>query len=570
MLRPTLLAAALTLTLPALADDQVMLVLDASGSMWGQIDGVTKIEIARDTVDGLVREWKPGTELGLVAYGHNRKGDCADIETLIAPGPLDAAGYMRTVRGLNPTGMTPLSAAVIQAAGALKHSEQKATVILVSDGEETCNLDPCQVGRELEASGVDFTAHVIGFDVANPQHQAQLRCLAENTGGRYFNARNADELSGALGAVVAVSTEPALPPATASLTAPDSAPAASQLRVQFEGPGDDGDYIGLFAADAPDRAGELRFAWVKDAREGGVSLETAAVIGPHELRYVSPRREFAVLARRPLAVTEVVASLEAPAELSASAVVTVRASGPESSRHWIGFAPKGSEPNAYLDYKRPTGPTSELELRAPAEPGDYELRYVLNENERVLASRPVKVVAATVYVRGPAEAAAGANIEVEAAGPVDDRHWIGIAVAGSDPGNYRDYTRPVAGQSRYTLSAPGEPGDYEIRYVLNESEAVAAMQPLKVIAAEIGIDAPAEAAVGSEVTFRARGPAGSGNWVGFAEVGSSDGSWSGRYAYVTENEASYSLAAPTEPGDYELRFVSGDGKVLYRQALRVR
>ena len=61
----------------------------------------------------------------------------------------------------------------MQAAESLRHVEQKATVILVSDGEETCNLDPCQVGRELEAAGVDFTAHVIGFDVANPEQHKQ-------------------------------------------------------------------------------------------------------------------------------------------------------------------------------------------------------------------------------------------------------------------------------------------------------------------------------------------------------------------------------------------------------------
>ena len=96
------------------------------------------------------------------------------------------------------------------AANQLRYTEQKATVILVSDGEETCNADPCALGKELEAAGVDFTAHVIGFDIQKgSKADRQLQCLAANTGGRYVHARNAAELDKALGAVA--STTPAKP-----------------------------------------------------------------------------------------------------------------------------------------------------------------------------------------------------------------------------------------------------------------------------------------------------------------------------------------------------------------------
>lgn len=570
MLRSALIAAALSLSFTAAAEERVVLVLDASGSMWGQIEGRSKVEIARETIAGLVGEWKPENSLGLVAYGHRRKGDCADIETLIESGPLDSAAFLRQVNALNPKGMTPLSAAVMQAAESLRHVEQKATVILVSDGEETCNLDPCQVGRELEAAGVDFTAHVIGFDVAKPQHQAQLRCLAENTGGRYFNARNADELSGALGAVVAVSTEPALPPATATLEAPDSASAVSSVTVRFTGPADRGDFIGLYRAAATAGELEVTYAWVASAENGEVKVPTPAAAGAYELRYVSALRTAAVLAQRPLTVTEVEGSIEGPAEASTGTRITVRASGPAAARHWIGFAPAGSDAGAFLDYQRPTGPQSEVELKVPAEPGDYELRYVLNESERVLVSRPIKVVAASVYVRGPAEVPAGAVIEVEAAGPFDNSHWIGFAPAGSDAGSYRDYTRPVAGQTRYSLRAPGEPGDYELRYVLNESAAVAASQPIRVLAAQVRLEAPAESAAGMLVPVTVEGPAGGGAWVGFAPVGADDGAWEGEYSGFESSPMSVQLKAPDTAGSYEIRLISGDGKVLGRRAITLR
>ena len=180
------------------AQEDAILVLDGSGSMWGQIDGVTKIEIARDTIGGLLDDMPASRRLGLMAYGHNRKGDCTDIELLADVGA-DRDVIRAAVDAINPKGKTPLSDAVRQAAEQLKYTENKATVILVSDGIETCDIDPCALGEELEANGVDFTAHVIGFDVAREEDaRAQLQCLAENTGGRFLEASNADELTAAL------------------------------------------------------------------------------------------------------------------------------------------------------------------------------------------------------------------------------------------------------------------------------------------------------------------------------------------------------------------------------------
>ena len=178
-----------------------MLVLDASGSMWGQINGRSKIEIARDAVGSMLDGWQGG-DIGLLAYGHRRKGDCADIQVLQAPESNNTDAIRKQVGAINPVGMTPISASVRQAAQELRFSENKATVILVSDGEETCNADPCELGKELESASVDFTAHVIGFDIEKASKaDLQLACLASSTGGRYLMADSAAELNQALKAV---------------------------------------------------------------------------------------------------------------------------------------------------------------------------------------------------------------------------------------------------------------------------------------------------------------------------------------------------------------------------------
>lgn len=172
---------------------KVMIVLDASGSMRARIGRERKMDIARRVVRDLMRDWDASVQIGLSAYGHRRKGDCRDIQTLYPVGKADARRIMRTVNALRPKGKTPLSAAVKQAAEHLKYTEDPATVILISDGKETCQADPCAVGKALKEAGVNFKVHVIGFAVSRKE-QVGLRCLAQNTGGLFVTARDARSL----------------------------------------------------------------------------------------------------------------------------------------------------------------------------------------------------------------------------------------------------------------------------------------------------------------------------------------------------------------------------------------
>ncbi len=173
-----------------------MIVLDASGSMWGQIDGEAKISIAKTVVGDVLVDWDRDTGLGLIAYGHRREGDCGDIETIVPVAKETAAAVSTKVKSLNPKGKTPITESMRQAAKALNYTESGATVILVSDGLETCNADPCALAKELEAEGIDFTAHIIGFGLKEEEFKA-LQCIATETGGQYFTANTADELAGA-------------------------------------------------------------------------------------------------------------------------------------------------------------------------------------------------------------------------------------------------------------------------------------------------------------------------------------------------------------------------------------
>jgi Ca-activated chloride channel family protein len=187
MMLPFRLAAVLLplmLATGAAAAERAIIVLDASGSMWGEINGAAKMTIARDTLRSVLGKLPDTLELGLIAYGHRDKGRCDDIELLVPPATGTGAAIAEAAAALSPKGKTPISEAVKRAAEGLRYTEEKATVILITDGIETCDADPCAVATALEQAGVDLTVHVVGFGLSS-EEGAKVACLAENTGGTY-------------------------------------------------------------------------------------------------------------------------------------------------------------------------------------------------------------------------------------------------------------------------------------------------------------------------------------------------------------------------------------------------
>lgn len=204
MLRKLLTAACLLLCAfspafaqPNPASTKVLFLLDASGSMWQKLDGTFKVAIAKSVLQNLVNDLPDDTQAGLIVYGHTRKSDCSDIETLIPLGPLDKKRFSEQLDGLNPIGMTPIAKSIEHALKILQQESDPVTCILVSDGLETCSGDACELVRQAKAQGVKLTMHVIGFGLEEKDLSA-LECIAQAGGGQYLPANNADELGKAL------------------------------------------------------------------------------------------------------------------------------------------------------------------------------------------------------------------------------------------------------------------------------------------------------------------------------------------------------------------------------------
>lgn len=190
---------------------EVFFILDGSGSMWGEMGDQTKIEVAKNVLETAVADLPGDIRLGFAAYGHRREKDCTDVEILLQPGSGDREALVEMARALVPRGMTPIARSCREVGELLRGRESETTVVLVSDGVETCDENPCEVVSEMRAEGIRFVMHVVGFGLEEGE-EAQLECIAKAGGGRYFSATDSDLLLAAMqdvGAEVAVKLEKA-------------------------------------------------------------------------------------------------------------------------------------------------------------------------------------------------------------------------------------------------------------------------------------------------------------------------------------------------------------------------
>lgn len=464
-----------------------IIVMDGSGSMWGQIDGRPKLEIARETVREVLGQIPADQALGLLAYGHREKGNCGDIELMVPPAQGTAGQISDAVGAMRFLGKTPLSDAVRQAAEALRYQEAAATVVLVTDGLETCSADPCALGRELEAAGLNFTAHVIGFGLSQAEG-AQVACLAQETGGRYFEAGDAEALSDALTATVAAPEPlPEAPKTTRSyfpgaalmegiaLSPTGGTTGAAEVSLAPFDFARDGTIAHCAAqCDGDAQCAAWRYEppgslFVEEARcfTYGASSEMDYSTYPLEEGWASGIKDGTLMLIRPWVVQEALpeAALTASPSAAIGATVQIGWTGPAAELDTVEIGlPGDGECWAYA-YVASGNPVS---LIMPGEPGDYELRYKFRDHT-VIATLPIAVTEAPVTITASDQALAGAEVAIHWTGPDADYDTIQIGPAGSDSYVTYGYIRDA---NPLILTMPEEPGLYELRYKLSDTQVI--------------------------------------------------------------------------------------------------
>ena len=192
----------------SLSDKSVEIVVDASRSMWGRMEGEPKMTVAKSILHDVSYWFPEDLDLALRAYGSTSPSDsnnCSDSTLLVPFGDQNREPIRNAISALKPLGQTPIAFALRQASydfGAM--SDEKA-VVLVTDGIESCGGDPVQAARDLRDQGI--VVHLIGFGLGNVADEdwMSLQAVANASGGRYVTAGSAQELKDALVQTVATS-----------------------------------------------------------------------------------------------------------------------------------------------------------------------------------------------------------------------------------------------------------------------------------------------------------------------------------------------------------------------------
>lgn len=184
----------------------IELILDASGSMLQRMQGKRRINIAKEVlIEAVQHQIPPGTPVALRVFGHREADACrTDLEMPLAP--LDPAAAAAKIAGINAMNLarTPIADSLAAVQSDLGHATTGA-IVLVTDGEETCDGDPGAAIEALREQGFDVNLNIVGFAIDDVELAAQFKAWAELGGGRYFAASDQDGLSNAINQALKVS-----------------------------------------------------------------------------------------------------------------------------------------------------------------------------------------------------------------------------------------------------------------------------------------------------------------------------------------------------------------------------
>lgn len=174
--------------LPSPPLTRILFVLDASSSMnelWGNHTRLAEAKkVISHFADSLTNQ--PNIHLGLRVYGHqyaSHENNCTDTKLEVPLAARNGASIKAALNRIRPLGITPIGYALQQAANDFPALPAgRNIIILLTDGLESCEADPCAVSLELQRKGIILRPFVIGLGIGE-RAEAALSCI-----GVYFEA----------------------------------------------------------------------------------------------------------------------------------------------------------------------------------------------------------------------------------------------------------------------------------------------------------------------------------------------------------------------------------------------
>ncbi|MFZ9657196.1 MAG: vWA domain-containing protein [Crocinitomicaceae bacterium] len=182
---------------------RILFILDASNSMNLDWNNQTRMAAAKEvmikSLDGLKNI--PDLEIALRVYGHqsvvtNTYQDCQDTKLEVPFGPNNIDPIKLKIKGLQAKGATPIARSLEAAAADFPDTLARNFIILVTDGLESCDNDPCIIARKLKEKGVKVTPFVIGLGM-DLTYLDKFECI-----GSYSDAESKEAFSNVLSNVL--------------------------------------------------------------------------------------------------------------------------------------------------------------------------------------------------------------------------------------------------------------------------------------------------------------------------------------------------------------------------------
>lgn len=341
-----------------------------------------------------------------------------------------------------------------------------------------------------------------------------------------------------------------------ALKGPAEANIGSAVTITFTGNTDPRNFITIVAKGAPE--GHYDAYEYADA-DGKVELRVPATPGDYEIRLLGASSPYATLARQPLKAAAVTATLDGPATAAAGADIKVKWTGPNNERDYVAIG-NAERPYIIYEYTRSANPVT---LRVPDADGEYELRYILGNGDKVIGKSKLTVGKVSGSVSAPAQVNAGATFGVKWQGPNNPQDFITIVKAGTPDHQYDVYEYTASGNP-VQLRAPDDSGQYEVRYLTGQTNSTVASAKITVGAVTASLQGPTEAVAGSTFNVTWKGPNNPSDYITIVPKGAKQGT-SGNYEYPSRGNPA-KLLAPLQAGEYELWYATGQSHATLAKA----
>lgn len=467
LIRATLSALIVGLSLPpdglrAEGQPAATIVFDGSGSIWGRIDGTraAKIDVARDAIRALLGGPLSRAAVGLASFGHRRKSDCSDVEVIVPPEAGAAERVGAALDKLNPRGKGPITLAVREAAKQIGE-RRPASIVLVTDNADNCRPDFCDLGEELTRTQPGLAVHIVGIAL-EADEIPRTQCVAKATGGRFYDARDATQLTQGLTEVLtlALAGDRRPPPDTAGGPQLQAPPQRAQRPAPSPGKPSLVATAVLGGDDGPQLTVPLRWRVLASGTTAtvlsstGPALDVPLAAGKYTveagLNGVTARREVEVPAAGPATIR-----IGLPAGL---VKVVTGAMKPPASPALLTVSPDAAGATPLLVSR-------DADADLLLAPGTYRLR---SGQGQVSADARVTVAAGQVVNADLGLAAARIDLAAAATGdgpPLDGATYI--IAAEENGGTWREIARSAAKSPSFIVQA----GNYRVTARIGEAQA---------------------------------------------------------------------------------------------------